>query len=57
MFDYYEKLGPVYEIRKKESYRSISEAGIKNGLLFDEINFSIVNKVAVFPTWQQFEWE
>jgi hypothetical protein len=56
-FDQYSKLGPVFEIRSKVTYLNIAEAGIKNGLLFNEIDFGITNKVAVFPTWQQFEWK
>ena len=56
-FEHYSKLGPVYEIRSKLTYSSIAEAGMKNGLLFNEIDFGISNKVAVFPTWQQFEWK
>ena len=59
-FDYleqYSKLGPVYEIRSKKEYSSVAEAGMSNGLLFNEIDFGISNKVAVFPTWQQFEWK
>lgn len=53
----YLKLGPVYEVKSKQSYSSIADASLKNGLLFKEVDYSISNKVATFPTWQQFEWE
>lgn len=56
-FEQYNKIGPIVDSRSKEVYLSIAEAGITNGLLFKEINYSLLNLVAVFPTWQQFEWE
>ena len=54
--NYFLKLGSVYEVKSNVVYDTIVDAGIKNGLLFDEINYGVINNVVVFPTWQLFEW-
>jgi hypothetical protein len=54
--DYFITMGAVYDVKSETVYDTIVDAGVKNGLLFDEINFGIVNNVVIFPTWQLFEW-
>lgn len=54
--DKYIDRGPVYNNTTGTVYKNIAEAGMRNGLLFYEIHFAIVNRTAVFPTWHVFDW-
>lgn len=51
----YSKVGPLKDRGSGIVYTNLVEAAIAHGLLFNEIHMSLVNKVPVFPTWQQFE--
>ena len=37
-------------------YSSIANAAMSNGLLFVEVEMSVMNHIPVFPTWHHFTW-
>ena len=54
--DTYIGLGPLCDQKTGLMYKDIYEAATKNGLLFLEIQMSLVNRVPVFPTFHLFDW-
>lgn len=56
MIKTYAGVGPIYDRRSGIRYEDIVEAGIVNGLLFNEINLSLLNHTPCFPNWLRFDW-
>jgi len=52
----YSGLGPVKDRKSGLLYSDVVEASVTNGLLFEEVYMSLVNKVPTFPTYQIFDW-
>lgn len=46
--------GPIKDIKTGLVYDSIVDAGLINGLLFNEIRRSLIDQTPVFPSWHVF---
>lgn len=57
-FRYFQKyvgMGPLVDRKTGVMYQDVYEAATRNGLLFEEVELALVNKVPVFPTWHLFD--
>ena len=54
--DEYLNTKPVQDAKTGLLYSTIAEAAMINGLLFKEVELSVMNQIPVFPTWHHFKW-
>lgn len=54
--DTYLGVGPVMVRKTGVVYSDIVEAATTHGVLFFEVQMSLVNKITVFPTYQIYDW-
>lgn len=54
VIDQEDRFGPLVEVNSGVRYKSMVEAGLRNGLLFEHIEHSIEYHTAVYPTNQIF---
>lgn len=54
VFPLYIGVGPILEVDSGELHADILSAAVSNGLLFEDVYASCINKVRIFPTWQLF---
>jgi hypothetical protein len=52
----YAGIGPLCDRETGLRYDDVVQASFMNGLLFEEVHMSLVDKIQVFPTWQIFDW-
>lgn len=52
----YSGVGPIVDRKTGIIYKDVVDAALSNGVLFYEIQMSLVNKVPIFPTWHIFDW-
>jgi len=52
----YRGVGPVVNVKTGAMYADVVEAAMTNGLLFSEVELSVVNQIPVFPSWHLYAW-